>query len=190
MNKATAGSVAFAAALVFVLSVTSCSENAGTNSTAEAGTNAAMLIEPGVAVGKIHLGMSKAQVVAEIGPPGRQTANSLEYPRLGLAVMPNADGMVQVVMCGDVMGINGPFAKAFKGRTKEGIGMKSTREEVLKAFGEPAAHEKMPLGIESMTYASLGLTFTLEDGKVYHIIVRLKAREPDRTISIEPAPTK
>ena len=190
MNKATACGVAFAAALGFVLSLTSCSENAGTNSTAQPGTNAAMLIEPGVAVGKIHLGMTKEQVVTELGEPSRRTANSLEYRRLGLAVMPNTDGVVQVVMCGDVMGINGPFVKAFNGRTKEGIGMNSTREEVLKVFGEPAANERMPLGIESMNYPSLGLTFTLEAGKVYHIIVRLKAQEPDPTISIEPAPTK
>jgi hypothetical protein len=149
-----------------------------------------MLIEPNQSVGKIHAGMTKEQVVAELGQPGRQTANALEYPRLGLAVMPGPDGVVQVVMCGDVTGLNGPFVKAFTGRTKEGIGMTSTRDEVIKAFGEPSEDEKMRFGLESMNYPALGLTFTLEGAKVHHIIVRFRASEPDRTVTIESASAK
>ena len=157
---------------------------------ARPGGESTMLIEPNLNVGKIRAGMTIDQVIAELGQPGRQTANALEYPQLGLAVMPGPDGVVQVVMCGDVTGINGPFVKAFTGRTKQGIGMTSTRDEVLKAFGEPAGDEKMRFGLESMNYPSLGLRFTLEGGKVHHIIVRFAASEPDRTITIEPAPAK
>jgi hypothetical protein len=68
--------------------------------------------------------------------------------------------------------------------------MNSTRDEILKAFGEPGSDEKMRFGLESLTYPSLGLTFTLEAGKVHHMIVRLHAPEPDRTVTIETVPGK
>ncbi len=128
-------------------------------------------------------------VVAQLGEPERRTANALEYTHLGFAVMPSPDSIVQVVMCGDVTGINGPLVKAFTGRTKEGIGLSSTREDLLNAYGEPSSTEKLRGGMESIRYNSLGMTFTLEGGKVYHMIIRLQGRaEPDRTVTLEPVP--
>src|SRR5438270_1601157 len=133
--------------------------------------NGPMLIEPNLAVGKVRAGMHIEEVIAQLGQPQRRSANALEYTRLGFAVMPGQDGVVQVVMCGDVTGLRGPLVKAFTGRTKEGIGLKSTRQEVVKAYGEPTSSEKLPGGTESMRYNQLGITFTLEAGKVYHMIV-------------------
>ncbi len=174
------------AILAALLALGGCSEQS--EPAAGPAGESTMVIEPRVSVGKIHVGMTKQQVIAELGAPERQTANALEYPRLGLAVMPDPDGVVAVVMCGDVTGIRGPFVKAFTGRTKEGIGMTSTCDDIVKAYGEPASDEKMRLGLESMNYPSLGLTFTLEAGKVHHIIVRLRAAEPETSVTIEPAP--
>jgi hypothetical protein len=106
-------------------------------------------------------------------------------------VMPNAEGIVQVVMCGDVTGLGGPLVKAFTGHTKEGIGLTSTREELLKAYGEPSSSEKLRGGTESIRYDRLGITFTLEAGKVYHMIVRLALQsDPDRSVTLEPATQK
>lgn len=166
-----------------------CSENRSELANGTSGTNAMLLIEPNIAVGPVHAGMTTAQVIAELGEPQRKPSNSLEYTRLGFAVMPGPDGKVQVVMCGDVTGINGPFAKAFTGRTREGIGMFSTREEIIHAYGEPTASEKMRGGLESLQYEPLGITFTLEAGKVHHLIVRLRGpQQPDRTVTLVPAP--
>jgi len=164
-----------------------CSEKPS-GTVATAGTNSTMLIEPNIAVGPVHAGMTVTQVIATLGEPQRRPSNSLEYTRLGLAVMPGPDGIVQVVMCGDVIGINGPFAKVFMGRTKEGIGMYSTREEVIRAYGEATASEKMRGGLESLQYEPLGMTFTLEAGKVHHIIVHLRGtQQPDRTVTLVPS---
>jgi len=166
-----------------------CSEKPSSEVAAAGGSHSNLLIEPKLAVGPIRVGMTTQQVLAQLGQPQRRTSNSLEYKQLGLAIMPNPEGRVQVVMCGDVTGINGPFAKAFKGRTKEGIGMYSTREEVTRVYGEPTRSEKMRGGLESLQYESLGMTFTLEAGKVHHMIVRLREDEPmDRTVTLEPAP--
>jgi len=166
-----------------------CSQNPSELANGTSGTNATLLIEPNIAVGPVHAGMTVAQVIAELGEPQRKPSNSLEYTRLGFAVMPGRDGKVQVVMCGDVTGINGPFAKAFTGRTKEGIGMFSTRDEIIRAYGHPTASEKMRGGLESLQYEPLGITFTLEAGKVHHIIVRLRGpQQPDRSVTLVPAP--
>jgi hypothetical protein len=156
--------------------------------TAASATNATVLIEPNQSVGKIHANMHIDDLLKELGQPQRRTANALEYPQFGLAVMPDSEGTVSVVMCGDVTGVNGPFAKAFKGRTKEGMGMFSTREDIIKAYGEPTKAEKFPGGIEALSYAPLGIRFTLEGGKVHHMIVRLQgaAPPPDRTVTLEP----
>ncbi len=184
-------------AVVLAIAVTiaspGCSPKSNEPASESPGTNAPTLIEPNLSVGKVRAGMTVQQAMAELGDPQRKTASSLEYTRLGLALIPGSDGVVQVVMCGDVTGINGPFVKAFTGRTKEGIGMRSTRAEVVKAFGEPTSSEKFWGGLESLKYQSLGITFTLDGGKVCHMIVRLSApQEPDRSVTLEgvPAPAQ
>lgn len=164
----------------------SCSQEADEGN---ASGNPPLAIEPRVACGKVHAGMRTEDVLKQLGEPQRCTANALEYTRLGFAVMPGQDGIVRVVMCGDVTGLNGPLVNAFTGRTKEGIGLKSKREDLIKAYGEPSSSEKLIGGTESIRYDSLGITFTLEAGKIYHMIVRLQpAPESLPTVTLEPAP--
>src|SRR5262245_45386498 len=189
MNAARTARLSAGVALAALLAAAGCSQSPEQTVSASADTKPTMLIEPNLAVGKVRAGMTAQQVVGSLGEPARRTANALEYPRLGMADEPGQDGLVKVVMCGDVTGLNGPFVAAFPGRTKEGIGMKSTRADVVKAYGEPEKSEKFRLGLESLTYPALGVTFTLENDKVHHMIVRLGgAQEPDRSIAIEPAP--
>lgn len=132
--------------------------------------------------------MTTSEVVSVLGEPQRKTASALEYTRLGFAVVPGHDGHIAVVMCGDVTGVNGPLVKAFNGRTPEGVGMTTTRDELVKAYGPPDDSQRFTGGTESLHYISRGLTFTLEGGKVHHIIVRFGNAVPDRTIQLEPAP--
>lgn len=176
---------ALAAAVLAALLFPGCSHQSDSPSASAQPT----VIEPHNSVGKIHAGMTMNQVVAALGEPPRNTGKALEYPNLGLAVLPGPDGLATVVMCGDVTGINGPFVKAFTGRTPEGIGMLSTRDDILKAYGVPSEDQKNAFGLESIRYDSLGLSFTLERGKVHHIIVILAA-EPgtNQSMRIELAP--
>jgi hypothetical protein len=77
------------------------------------------------------------------------------------------------VLCVDK---DGPFNKAFAGRTKDGIGIGSSRAEVVTAYGEPTATgsvEGKP-GFEFLRYNPLGLFFEMEAGKVYSIAVVFK----------------
>jgi hypothetical protein len=151
-----------------------CSDNHKPEPSGTASDSPPEIIQPNVSVGKVHAGMTVKQVEAELGKPDYTTANALEYSKRGFAVMPNREGLVQVVMCGDVTGNNGPFVQRFHAKTKEGIGLGSTRDELIKAYGEPSNDEKFPGNRESMRYDPLGITFSLESGKVHHMIVRLK----------------
>lgn len=133
----------FVAPALGALLLAACSEAPQT----AAPTGPPMIIEPNLAVGKIRAGMTVTQVVAELGEPKRRTATSLQYPQLGLAVMPDEQGIAQVVMCGDVMGLGAPYGKAFNGRTSDGIGLGATREQVVAAFGEPTEKEGSRVGL-------------------------------------------
>ena len=64
-----------------------------------------------------------------------------------------------------------PGVKKFNGRTKEGIGMLSTRESVIKAFGPPTSAQPWGKNQEQLKYKALGLEITLEEGKVFNILV-------------------
>jgi hypothetical protein len=162
-----------------------CSEKTDSNQAIATGP---VLIEPRVCVGKVRAGMSLQEIQKELGPAQRR-GNALEYSSFGFAVMFDSNGTVNAVMCGDVTGINGPFVTGFKGRTKEGIGMRSTRDEVVNAYGQPTVSETFPRGLESMQYPVLGVTFTLEGGQVHHLIVRLGSSvETNRTVTLEPPP--
>lgn len=150
-----------------ILAICGCSDSP------ESSNGEPMLVVPQVSVGKIRHGMTVNELTAVLGEPSLRTKNSLVYSRLGLAVMPDPAGRIQLVLCGDVMGLEGPFTKAFKGKTKEGIAMLSTREEVIKAFGEPSSIGTFSPGIPTLKYQSLGMDISLEKDRVFHMIVRL-----------------
>jgi hypothetical protein len=181
--------MAWLGSIVVVLAVLcGCSEDSTDSAATTAGTNATMVIEPRVGVGAVHAGMNVQQVVAAWGEPSRKTEKALDYRSLGLAVIPDTNGIVQMIMCGDVTGNSGPYVAAFKGRTKEGIGMNSTSADLINAYGEPDNAERYQMGIESISYNQLGMTFTLGSGRVYHLIVRLGGEAPPKgTVKLEPA---
>ncbi|MDB6038396.1 MAG: polymerase, sigma-24 subunit, subfamily [Verrucomicrobiales bacterium] len=131
---------------------------------------APFLIVPGVSVGKVRKGMSATEVEAILGKPEKWQGRMMVYDRkLGMAVAQSNSG-VSVIFCGDSM-LQYPGVKAFRGRTKEGIGMESSREEVIKAFGPPTIVKPWNGGQEQLDYKVLGLKFVLESQKVINITV-------------------
>jgi hypothetical protein len=173
-SRTTLEVVAIVATIVIL--TTSCSDRAKPGSSDQVNSSTPILIEPGVGVGKVRAGMSMDEVIAQLGKPdGKPGDRHLEYRRLGFAVGFGRDGGVNFVMCGTSSGVNDSLAKAFTGRTKEGLGMGSSRADVVQAYGEPSEVEKGPAGWESLKYRPLGLTFSLLEGKMYHMIVDFRA---------------
>jgi hypothetical protein len=149
-----------------------------------------MIIEPGVAIGPVREGMTIQQVVAELGEPDRKKDSELDYLDLGLSVL-GKGGVAHIVLCVNPSGQagpgspsahlskkQGPFKKAFAGHTKEGIGLGSSRADVIHAYGEPTAVEDGGDGwpnSEVLRYRPLGLYFRLQDGGVDTIGVIFRA---------------
>jgi hypothetical protein len=154
------------AATFLVLAASACSKN---NRTASS-TGAAMQIEPGAGVGPIKFGMSMDDLKKTLGEPSRMTGHAQEYLSLGIAVLPGRDGSVGAVMMGDPGG--GQLVEAFKGATKEGIRMKSTRQEVVAAYGQPETARDVGGGLEELRYDSGRTQYTLKDGRLVHIALR------------------
>ncbi len=127
-----------------------------------------MDIVPGVGVGPIKFGMTMDAVKQALGEPDRTTGKVLEYLSLGLAVIPSKqDVTVGAIMMGD--GSGSYLMDRFKGVTKEGIRMKSTRQEITVAYGEPESAETEDTGVEVLQYDSGRTRYTLKDGQLVHI---------------------
>jgi len=139
-------------------------------------SSASIVIEPGVSIGPVHSGMTIQQVVAELGEPDQTKDSALEYLKLGFWVTPGKEGVVHIVLCVDA-DKDGPFTNAFAGRTKEGIGIGSSRADVISAYGEPTATESIDgkPGFEVLRYRPLGLVFEIGAGKVHSIAVIFKS---------------
>ena len=158
---------------LFMVGVGGAFYNRDTNSNMPV-KNEVILIVPGESVGKIKGGMTREQVIAELGEPERTQGTIMVYDkRLGLSVAPRKTGGIAAIFCGD-SAPDYPNVGVFKGRTKEGIGMKSTRAELIAAFGEPTKKESFGPKQEQLEYQPLGLIFILEDGKVFHITVNFR----------------
>jgi len=157
-----------------------------------------MMIEPGVGLGPIQLGMAAEEVKQILGEPDVQIGTALQYMQLGMAILPRRkDGKVGAIMIGDSEG--GSLAEAFKGSTREGIAMGAERDAIVGAFGEPTPRQRPDAqmdprmleaflgdsglrpedldlkklearsGIERLEYPDTGMTFLLRDGKLVHI---------------------
>ena len=135
---------------------------------------APVLIVPGESVGKVRKGMTTNEVEVVFGKPDKWQGKIMLYDRkFGMGVMQNKAGAL-AVFCGGSM-LKSPGVKKFKGRTKEGIGMESSREEVIKAFGQPTTAKPAGAGQEQLEYKTLGLSFALESGKIFNILVDFRA---------------
>ena len=130
-----------------------------------------IVVDPGVAVGSVHSGMTIQQVTVELGQPSQTVVSAspeingaLDYTNIGLSVIPGSGGVVHSV------GVRPPFA----GRNKEGIGMGASRADVIKAYGEPTAAKQIQADSEVLRYDPLGVRFQLQDGMVDLIVVTFK----------------
>jgi hypothetical protein len=128
-------------------------------------------IIPGTGVGPIKLGMTMDEVKKALGQPDARPGRPLQYLSLGLAVLPTSkDETVGAIMMGDPEG--GVLVERFKGVTPKGIGMKSTRQEIIAAYGQPENTKSSTGGLEELQYDSGGTQYALRGGRVVHITLR------------------
>ena len=138
-----------------------------------------VLIEPGTAVNVVQKGMNKEQVEAALGRPEKINSKWWFYLNQGMVVAFGDNGVLFNIKC------FGPFA----GVTKEGIGIGSTRAELIAAFGNPSEEKQVPreggavipgsaraergATYDSLWFAAPRMSFYLQNDKVTSFIVHL-----------------
>ena len=116
-----------------------------------------MVIEPRIGIGRVKFGMTAKEVQSILGKPNDIDENFLAYCKLGLSIY-IFKGFVHGITC---IGVSGnPDVKPCTARTSKGIGIGSTREQIIEAYGEPTSDER-----NILKYESIGATFMVsEDG--------------------------
>lgn len=144
---------------------------------AAAATNRPLPIVPGQSVGPVALGMPRAEVEQAFGPPQRVAFGAWEYPTLGLAIGFEKDRVSGISAgsgsCGDPERL---LEKAFAGQFAEGVGMGSTKQEVLAVLGEPLGPGATQGNIEMLMYHNMDISF--ENGRLSWLRIVLPRDEP------------
>jgi hypothetical protein len=116
-------------------------------------SSSTIVLPPDISIDSLHSGMTVQEVIATLGQPSQTNADGLEFKSIGLFICPGT-GEVTLVP---------PSA----GRTKEGIGMGSSRADLVKAYGEPSSDKvAAKSGVEWLGYSPSHMSFQLRDGKV------------------------
>jgi hypothetical protein len=164
------GASAIIAIVISTVVVAQQTKTLNTNAESSATIDNSLVNTPNMGVGKVKAGMTEDDVITALGEPERTQGEVLIYDkRFGFSVVCSRQKIVGAVFCGG--GVD------FKGRTKEGIGIDSSRDNLIKTFGQPTSAKPWPNDQEQLEYKTLGLTFTLQNGKVFHIIVNLRKRQ-------------
>ncbi len=137
---------------------------------------AKLVIKPGVGVGKVTFGMSRDELVAIMGEPEiDQFGTYLSYPSSGVQFCltgrrPDRIGLI-ILNPADAANLK---RHDFPGKTVEGIGIGSTREEVIAAFGEPDKEsDRVPANVaaQQLYYKDHAIVFGLPGGKVLQVFM-------------------
>lgn len=123
----------------------------------------AIIIYPNGRVGKVKKGMNRRQVEAAIGQPLKKDTTTSFYVRKGMLVSFDTNGIVA----------NVKIVKPFGGITQEGIGIGTSLDELMKAYGNPDEDQKNETEGEDLRFNRLKTSFSLEHGEIISIIVHL-----------------
>jgi hypothetical protein len=147
----------------------------------EARSRPPILVAPNAGVDVLEKGMNRQQAEAAMGKPEKIDGTNGQfwyYPSRGLNVVFGNDGLLLIIRC----------VPPFAGVTKQGIGIGSTRAELLAAYGNPTTerHSQGSAGggaasasagpIDAWWFTSLRMNFVLQNDKVRSFGVYLDAK--------------
>ena len=136
----------------------------------------ALVMQPLVGIGKVRFGMTIEQMKEILGEPVRSRGIVQEYRDLGFAILTIKENTVTMIACGDRRRADSPLVKSCMVRTKKGIGMGSSKEDVIKAYGQPSSTLPLPGpgGDDAVVlrYDALNSEFQLRSDKVTYMMFR------------------
>jgi len=135
-----------------------------------------LIIEPLVGIGPVQFGMSKEEVIEHFGWPdktysGEETKLSYVASR-GLSFTIHAELGLQEISCWSE-GMLPSGVSTFVGRTKDGIAIGATQEEIVAAYGQPNRTGTGSKGVaQNLDYDKLQIRFSLLEGKLRSMIMK------------------
>ncbi len=134
-----------------------------------------IMIEALVGIGPVQFGASQAQVIEHFGQPDRifeGQVTKLNYvPSKGLSFAFDADLGLQEISCWSE-GMLPSRVTTFAGKTKKGIGIGATQEEIVSAYGQPDRTSTDSRGIiENLHYDKLGAKFSIKEGRLMSMVL-------------------
>ena len=128
-----------------------------------------LIIEPLVGIGPVQFGMSKEEVIKHFGQPDRVSADGtkLQYvSSRGLSFTVDSELGLQEIGCWSE-GMLPSRITTFAGKTKEGIGIGASEEEIVAAYGQPDRTSTGSKGvIKNLHYDKLSAKFSLKEDKL------------------------
>lgn len=123
------------------------------------------IIQPGVGMGELLFGADQAEITEILGEPDFMLGDEL-YQYTGLVVVAR-EGNIYSFQCGDAKGPGTRHSEQCPCRTAEGIGVGSSEQEIIAAYGEPTHRSTNRQGDARIGYRSKGMGLLLRDDKVY-----------------------
>jgi len=128
-----------------------------------------LIIEPLVGIGPVKFSVSKEEVIKHFGPPDRVSADGtkLQYvSSRGLSFTVDSELGLQEIGCWSE-GMLPSRVTTFASKTKEGIGIGASEEEIVAAYGQPDRTSTGSGGvIQNLHYDKLSAKFSLKEGKL------------------------
>jgi outer membrane lipoprotein-sorting protein len=129
-----------------------------------------LVLSPENGIGPVRFGMNVAEIVRLLGEPDwreGEEGTQLGYDRRGFRLMVHSKlGGLHEILCFNKHGI-ASTKTGFRGKTKEGIALGASLDDVLKTYGKPDAQ------LDSIVfYRKRGYEFWFRDKKLVSIHVR------------------
>jgi hypothetical protein len=128
-----------------------------------------LIIEPLVGIGPVKFGMSKEEVIKYFGPPDKVLADGAKLNYVssrGLSFTVNSELGLQEIGCWSE-GMLPSRVTTFADKTKEGIGIGASEDEIIAAYGQPDRISTSSNGvIQNLHYDKISARFSLKEGKL------------------------
>ena len=160
-----------------------------------------LVVSPETGIGPARFGMSRDDVIRVLGEPNwrkehryadnlqprpeltsknaadaKYVMTELGYDARGFRLAIGTPGGLHSIHCFNQTSM-GPSVHDFQGKTREGIRLGASPDDVKKAYGEPEA----TMGSDNYWYAKRGWEFSFRNGK----LVGYRATPPDPSLEIE-----
>lgn len=138
---------------------------------------AKLVVELGVGIGTVRFGDDKETIVKALGEPDRATpfgqSESLDYHSRGFGLLVGGERGLMMITCQSQKGV-AVRIRDFAGRTKHGVRIGSTEDEVREAYGEPSSvtDDTAEGGLRTLYFDDRAAWFALWGGKVNSFVVR------------------